>query len=74
MLNDSRTAMEIHLVQRAQEKQLSEQMIKELEAHLNFLHIELEEKNKLIKNIVPECENSLMENTNVFVFNEFNSL
>ena len=65
MVIDSRKALEISQQQRSQEKQLSDQVIRELESLINFLYIEIEEKNKAINGLFPEFENEFLENINV---------
>lgn len=65
MVVDSRKALEISQHQRSQEKQLSDQVIRELESLIDFLYIEIEQKNKAISGLFPEFENEFLENINV---------
>ena len=64
-MRDCRKAVEINQAQRINEKKLHEQLVRELESIINFLHIEVEEKNKFILKLFPEYQILLNENVTV---------
>jgi len=68
MLKDCVKAAEISHGQRNTERRTNEQLVKELESMINFLHIEVQEKNKIILSLLPESEGFLTENVTVIFF------
>ena len=67
-MKDCKKAVEINQAQRTNEKKLHEQLVRELESIINFLYIEVEEKNKFILKLFPEYEINLKENVTVSYF------
>ncbi len=65
MLKDCMKATEISQGQRNSERRTNEQLVKELESMINFLHIEVQEKNKTILSLMPESEGYLTESVTV---------
>ena len=66
MLKDSQIGLRISIEQRSDEKTVYQGIISELDSLINFLHIEVEEKNKTILGLLPESERILLDIATVF--------
>ena len=56
---------------KVEERKVYENYARELEANVNFFQIELQEKYKLIRDLLPESSKHLMEDLDVNFFLNF---